>query len=499
VISVVLYGRNDNYGYNLHKRAALSLNCIAAVLSGADDEILFVDYNTANDFPTFPEAIQDTLTKKVRQKLRIFRVRPFIHDRLKDKTRLVAIEPISRNVAVRRSSSKNRWILSTNTDLIFLTLAGNSLTDIVGALPRGFYAAPRVEVPEMLWEGLDRLNPELAIETVRAWGSTLHLNEIVRGVETNRYHAPGDFQLIERRDLFEYHGFNEEMVLGWHVDSNIFKRLYLVYGEVGDLGGSVLGYHCDHTRQLTPMHGDNRTENDWQCFVGNVVRPDLPEQATSWGCPDDCIEELRLNENPSAVYVKALQETIGAPLQAPPVVDFKGDKDYDPRHVLPFLANMFACSERHTSVAWSGGRRKTLRLFVEMWHKIGFNGPVLVDKEAVQRHAFASVPEARLVNQATLVTEADFFLFDFGKPEEATPSMGALPNALFSALSLSWAAMVQEEHNRLNSNKPPRRVLAINAIHNAFETLVRRDIAPVAMPFGSRITQGVVRPPPRKE
>ena len=31
MISIVLYGRNDNYGYNLHKRAALSLNCMAEV------------------------------------------------------------------------------------------------------------------------------------------------------------------------------------------------------------------------------------------------------------------------------------------------------------------------------------------------------------------------------------------------------------------------------------------------------------------------------------
>src|SRR4051794_8004305 len=32
LISVVLYGRNDSHGYNLHRRAALSLNCLAEVL-----------------------------------------------------------------------------------------------------------------------------------------------------------------------------------------------------------------------------------------------------------------------------------------------------------------------------------------------------------------------------------------------------------------------------------------------------------------------------------
>ena len=109
MISVVLYGRNDSYGYNLHKRAALSFNCISEVLESSD-EIIFVDYNTPDDFPTFPEAIFDTLTEKARALLRILRVRPTIHDRFKSKTHLLALEPIARNIAVRRSLPSNRWI-----------------------------------------------------------------------------------------------------------------------------------------------------------------------------------------------------------------------------------------------------------------------------------------------------------------------------------------------------------------------------------------------------
>jgi hypothetical protein len=75
MIFAILYGRNDAHGYNLHKRAAISLNCIAEMLSAPDDEILFVDYNTPNDLPTFIEAIYDTLTPKANSLLRVFRVR----------------------------------------------------------------------------------------------------------------------------------------------------------------------------------------------------------------------------------------------------------------------------------------------------------------------------------------------------------------------------------------------------------------------------------------
>ena len=251
MISIILYGRNDNYGYNLHKRAALSFNCMAEVLEQDDDEILFVDYNTPNDFPTFPEAIQDTLTKKACERLRILRVRPHVHQRFKSKTRLVALEPIARNVAVRRSNPDNRWILSTNTDMIFVPQRAASLDEIVDSLPSGFYHAPRIEIPETLWESLDRTEARAAIDTVRHWGWSLHINEIVLGSPFILYDGPGDFQLMQRSDLFQIDGFDETMLLGWHVDLNIAARLTLVHGRVGDLGGAVYGYHCDHTRQIT--------------------------------------------------------------------------------------------------------------------------------------------------------------------------------------------------------------------------------------------------------
>src|SRR3954465_7999653 len=109
MISIVLYGRNDNFGSTLAKRGALGLNRMAEVLTDPDDEILFVDYNTPDDFPTFPEAIADTLTRKARKRLPIFRVRPQHHAPYAPRTHLQTGEPIARNVAVRRAKPANRW------------------------------------------------------------------------------------------------------------------------------------------------------------------------------------------------------------------------------------------------------------------------------------------------------------------------------------------------------------------------------------------------------
>src|SRR5579875_900282 len=170
MISVLLYGRNDSYGYNLHKRAALSFNCIAEVLSDPADEIVFVDYNTPDDFPTFPEAIQDTLTPRARQLLRILRVRPRHHQRFAGQTHLSALEPIARNVGLRRSNPGNRWILSTNTDMIFVPRRGRSLSDVAAGLADGYYHLPRFELPETLWESLNRLDAPGAIRQVGDWG-----------------------------------------------------------------------------------------------------------------------------------------------------------------------------------------------------------------------------------------------------------------------------------------------------------------------------------------
>ena len=71
MISLIIYGRNDSYGYNLQKRAAISFNCFAEILSDPDDEIIFVDCNTPNDLPTFAEAIYDILTPRAKALLRV--------------------------------------------------------------------------------------------------------------------------------------------------------------------------------------------------------------------------------------------------------------------------------------------------------------------------------------------------------------------------------------------------------------------------------------------
>lgn len=158
MISVVLYGRNDSYGYNLHKRAAISLNCTAAVLDGADDEIIFVDYNSPDSMPTFVEAIRDTLTSKAKWLIRVLRCDrrtmsasgrpPTLRAWNRYPGMLLCGDPI-RPIG----GSFDQYRRGRCSDVT------RSLTAIAAEFDDGFYQLPRFEIPESLPVGFDHRFP----------------------------------------------------------------------------------------------------------------------------------------------------------------------------------------------------------------------------------------------------------------------------------------------------------------------------------------------------
>lgn len=490
VISVVVYGRNDSHGYNLHKRAALSLNCIAELLAHNDDEILFVDYNTPDDFPTFPEAIQDTLTARTRGMLRILRVRPKHHQRFKDKTHLVALEPVARNVAIQRSNPANRWILSTNTDMIFVPRRGESLSDIAAPLADGYYHLPRFEVPESLWESLNRMDPRDCMAQINHWGRRFHLNEVVRSPDpTVKYDGPGDFQLILRSDLFKIGGFHEEMLLGWHVDWNIALRLHLLHGGIGDLVEQLSGYHCDHTRQVTPAHRANGAENDIARFIYATTSPLLPAQAETWGLSDEPIEELRTGVT-STSFVRAVSVGIEQGLPEPAGITFAYDRiNYETPHALPFVLDVFSSYPSETVLGWFGTRRDLLSAFAASWRTSGFEQPILVADGA--SWLAPDLPECCVwATEQEIGLHADLLLYDWGLPiagdadEESEPAANQF-------VSRSFNRMLEVERSRLSQpGTMPRRFIGVNAVFNRYENLFCNHIGAARAPIATRIRQG---------
>ncbi|MEO8593434.1 MAG: hypothetical protein ABI759_08930 [Candidatus Solibacter sp.] len=406
MISVILYGRNDSHGYNLPKRAAISLNCIAEVLSHPDDEIVFVDYNTPNDLPTFIEAIYDTLTPKAKARLRVLRVRPELHARLVGRTHLAALEPHSRNIAIRRSNPRNRWLLFTNTDMIFLPRTGfDSLSQAVEDLADGLYIVPRYELPEPLWENFPRSDPSEVKHLCEKLGPRLHLEEIALSFPYMRFDQPGDFQLVPRQALWEIHGFDERMIHGWHADTNMCKRFFLFYGNrTESLAGRVKGYHCDHTRVATLAHRlDIKLENNIRTFAFDLEDAVAPDQADTWGAPGEFIEEIDFHNDPQARFTIALEAALPAPQLDDYLVDANDVRNFvacHAAHVLPHLAGNLTTFPRSARFAYAGANPRMLALASRCIAELGFTHP-LFDA--------GSVAPAEL-----LLADYDLLIFDFG-------------------------------------------------------------------------------------
>ena len=496
MISVIVYGRNDAHGYNLHRRAALSLNCIAEVLTDPDDEIVFVDYNTPDELPTFVEALADTLTDRCLGLLRVLRVPAAMHEqRFAARTHLGVIEPVARNAAARRANPSNRWLLSTNTDMIILPHSAHSLSEICSQLPDGFYGLPRFELPEWLWEGLPRRHPSRAMADVKRLGPGLRLDEPTLSNEWIRFDAPGDFQLILRDDFFAIDGFDEEMILGYHVDSNFSKRMLLHRGSIQSLAERVAGYHCNHNRTLTVYHGMRTVMNDLDRFFFAVDQPNLPTQRTIWGLHDHALVEVAVRERTgphfAAAVAAALPRSAG-PRMPSDAARVPFELTYDSGHVLPFIADSLAVSASDATIGYIGANPVLERMLVALVASLELERPLAV----AELDDMSSVDE--------LARTADVFIVDLGVDAslvDPVPSAASsYEPAQFSArLDLAFAALdrlVELERARLGLGGHPHRIVLVHSWTTFWDAYVMAHLDCSHSTAHSRVRRATVKPIP---
>lgn len=506
MISIIVYGRNDDRGYGMVKRVAVSINAMAHVLSAPTSEILFVDYNTPDHLPTLPEAISDTLTSAARARLRIFRVRPSIHARFADFTPLPVLEPVARNVALRRSCAHNQWILATNTDSIIAPRAGRSLDEIVSSLETGSYGAPRFELPERAWEGFDRMDPAGSIAGAKEWGRIGRLDEAVFGEGDVLFDGPGDFQLAPRADLFAIDGFDEDMLLGWHVDHNLAVRLGKRLGRCRDLSDQLALYHCGHVRQATQTHGHDRVQNDTSRFVDRVAQAECTGQRDTWGCPHDPIEEIRLDRSRSQ-EILAIAGAIMPPLQGEPIrarfgPGSYGNYWYDAGHVVTHMLDLLSAFPTHFRVGYAGVRRDTFSLLRRGLEQLGFQSRLLVPLPLAARLGVDEASGVELMSPEAFAQTCDLPLFEFGLirdeadaaprsrehgVEPTSEEMAALENVR-SVFQLTATA----ETNRVVAAQK-RLFVTINAVHNRYDSSVASQLAAVPAPFSTRLRYGPLK------
>lgn len=459
MISVVLYGRNDAHGYNLHRRAALSLNCLAEALTHPEDEIVFVDYNTPDELPTFVEALADTLTERCRGLLRVLRIRAALHEaRYRSRTHLPTVEAVARNAAVRRSNPANRWVLSTNPDMIFVPGSG-SLSDLCSDLPDGFYGLPRFELPEWLWELLPRTDPQHVLAELRTLGPALRLDEHTLSDSWIRFDAPGDFQLVLRDDFVAIDGFNEEMLLGWHVDSNLSRRLKLRRGSIESLDERLAGYHCNHNRTPTIYHQAAAIGNDLDRFYLDLEGADLPGQRETWGLAGLELEEVSPAGAARRRLVDALVSTIAGaetPRITSSAMDWILARTYDSAHVLPFVADVVALAPPGSTIGYVGANAVLEQLLEKLVRELdgGLTVVTAGDEEAVDD-----------VDRSADVLVVDFGLdssTELDVSEAVMDGLDAYPAPLLAVLA-AFQRIVESERARLVAGAHPRPFVLVNS------------------------------------
>jgi hypothetical protein len=496
VISVIVYGRNDAHGYNLHRRAALSLNCIAEVLGDPDDEIVFVDYNTPDELPTFVEALSDTLTERCLELLRVLRVPAAVHERrFAARTHLAVIEPVARNAGVRRANPSNRWLLLTNTDMIFLPHSDQSLSEICGEVPDAFYGLPRFELPEWLWERLPRSNPGFAMAEIKRLGPGLRLDEPTLSNEWIRFDAPGDFQLVLRDDFVAIDGLDEEMLLGYHVDSNFSKRMLLHRGSIGSLAERLAGYHCNHNRTPTVYHGSRVVTNDLERFFLAVDRPELPAQRQTWGLVDETLEEVLVRERSGgqfAAAVTAASPGTAGPRRPSDAGRIPFELTYNSAHVMPFIADSLAVTPPKATVGYLGANpvleRSLAALVAQLGEGRSLAAPKLEDLSAVD----------------DVAERAEVFIVDLGLDESlldapAPAARDHQPAELPAELARTFFAferLVELERARLELGEHPRRFVLVHSWTVFWDAYALAHLECSHTTAHSRVRRATVRPRP---
>lgn len=208
--SVVLSSRNDNYGGNLHKRTTMALTSLIE----NHDEVIFVDWKTVNG-----EGVISNIKHNLPHtgKLKHIQVpKELLKEKYPELNQYNMIESISRNVGVRRA--QNDFIVSTNIDIVTTPLDFNTLDK------NSFYTVPRRDIEESF---------HLSFNDYRSLYEHLILNkDSFRpkdriNSENDQWSliiCCGDYQIGHRDTWFKFKGFEESVLFGCGIDTNIMKK-----------------------------------------------------------------------------------------------------------------------------------------------------------------------------------------------------------------------------------------------------------------------------------
>jgi hypothetical protein len=410
VISIISYGRNDNYSYNLVKRTALAFNCLAEVLTN-DDEILFTDYNTPDHLPTLPEFIWDTLTDKALELVKVVRISADVHQRIKKDSPLPILENVSRNAAIVRSNPKNHWILSTNPDvLLVLSSKWHNFPELLRTLKDSFYEMPRMDIPESVWSSLNRSDPKNNMRVLRDWlichrAAVAETSPDWQFQKYILFDAPGDFQLAPRGYFMRMRGFDEAMNKYFHSDSNLAKRMWMLNGGRTD---HLLGNLC-------VLHQDHYLSGEWAKTVTGIVHNDLSTHVAeqnkieangpSWGLRDVQLPTFSLCERITRERASFSHPPASVNGQLPMSQEVNWQTEsfyrlchYEPEVVALYLRETLRVTSPDSLLLYIGQNARMFELIRGMWEECSPSGSPVRDLSVAADNDEILSPDILLVD-----------------------------------------------------------------------------------------------------
>jgi hypothetical protein len=254
-LSIVVTGRNDNYGGDFNERffSALRFNYERLTERGVACEVVLVEWNPIPDRPTLSELLVREFPDLAANAFRPFVVAPEYHAAFTQNPQLGYLEYVAKNVGIRRAASP--FVLVTNTDVFI----GREAVDAIATgqiAPGAIYRAARYD----LKMGADRSHI--------AWDA---LEEPANHVRRPVLQPPlftggsGDFVLADRDTFNSLRGFNEVYrVARAGVDVNFLVKAHGAGVPIKDIGGPV--YHVNHVgsfRISKTLHAEDRSNTTW--------------------------------------------------------------------------------------------------------------------------------------------------------------------------------------------------------------------------------------------
>lgn len=337
MISIVVTGRNDDYGENFLGRLQ---NFITVLIPGMqryapNTELIIVEWNPPVNRPRFTDAL-NWPPETAGLDVRIIEVPEEIHRSLPRANTIPFFEPFAKNVGIRRASRDT--ILMTNPDIIFsnelIALFGN------GTFSREwFYRIDRYDT--VLPQGLENAEDILKAAHTGIF-QVSHKNGCSRGsgeelgtlqfyspgepldnkgsghivtldqLPDDRYwglhtNASGDFLLTHRDNWDAVGGYAESLDVNSHLDSCLCFQFKAIGLRQAFIVPPCRILHQDHDRDEAARPRDF----DFQPLLEDIRDGDIGPNlsGSEWGFADTKLPETRMGRNDGYTPLNTLSHT----------------------------------------------------------------------------------------------------------------------------------------------------------------------------------------------